>query len=351
MREAFDKIDLDRSGFLDTEKIAAVIRFMGLDASESEVLTCVSEINSGGAQDNRITVSAFLSWWKFKGAPRKPGSITESISESIRGAYASGHTQYKLEILSNDSALGEHPLIAVAHRRYSQFDALRTALLVEDPVLVAPLAFPGKVWVGRGSEAVTKERRDGLERWVCALLRLPLGSTAVRQLRVFTGQDFADDDQEQQEAALSLLQATQELQLVPFQWAEEPTVSAADSPVPAPLVAEPVLLPPVKPALKEVATTVAGGALLIQNTADVAENVEKIQAASSYDGADEYTSNDGSRSALRVDGLPDQPFNGSFQSYADMDANGFPRYTNPVGKHLYRQEKTNRWLFNNQYGP
>ncbi len=80
VREIFEELDEDGSGFLEFGEVGNMLDRLGLRLDDDEVAKCVTEMEQDATRDGKVDFPEFLSWWKAKGSSRKKGSIAEKIA-------------------------------------------------------------------------------------------------------------------------------------------------------------------------------------------------------------------------------------------------------------------------------
>jgi hypothetical protein len=82
INKMFEKMDTDKSGFLEENELAAVIAEMGVEMSSSDVKNMMTDLDFN--KDGKISPEEFYMWW-LSGRKGTTGTMKQLISQGLGG--------------------------------------------------------------------------------------------------------------------------------------------------------------------------------------------------------------------------------------------------------------------------
>jgi hypothetical protein len=100
VNKMFDKMDTDKSGFLEENELAAVIAELGVEMSGSDVRNMMNDLDFN--KDGKISPDEFHMWW-LSGRKGKTGTMQQLITKGLGGKKFFDATSSSMKMLAESA--------------------------------------------------------------------------------------------------------------------------------------------------------------------------------------------------------------------------------------------------------
>ena len=85
LREAFDRFDIDGSGFIEVAELDALLSALGLDSGREEVVVALVRLES--KDPSRISRDELEAWWSGPAAALRQPKLDPELDENLRALF------------------------------------------------------------------------------------------------------------------------------------------------------------------------------------------------------------------------------------------------------------------------